>query len=95
MAGDKLYSIIKFIELFRNSVPNAKEIFMKGNCTSFARILSIAFPGGQVLHNIDHAVYEYHGLCYDITGEVEKPKGALPIEEYGLEMILELTKNNY
>lgn len=87
--------IIKFIKFFKSSVPNAEEIFTKGNCTSFARLLSMVFPGGQVLHNMDHAVYLYDNFYYDITGMARKPEGAIPIEEYGLEMMLELTKNNY
>lgn len=90
-----IYQVEDFIEHIRDCVPNAIEVFTKGNCTSFAILLAKAIPGGKVLHNLDHAVYEYNGHCYDITGEVPKPKNAIPIEEYGIIQIVSLLRNNY
>lgn len=84
-----------FIELFRESVPNAVEVYTQGNCTSFAMILSEAFHGGTVCHNISHATFEYKGLHYDITGQVEKPKGTMPLTEYSPMEIRSLMKNRY
>lgn len=86
--------ILSFIELVQDSVPNAIEVFTKGNCTSFALMLATAFPGGRVLHNIDHAVYEYNGFEYDITGHVSLENG-MRIEEYGVLEIKNFLKNNY
>lgn len=88
--------ILDFIELIRESVPNAVEVFTKGNCGSFARILNKTFSGGNILHNIDHAVFEYQGVYYDITGNVTgEYEGMIPIEEYGIEKAINLLKNKY
>lgn len=88
--------ILDFIELIRESVPNAVEVFTKGNCGSFARILNKTFSGGNILHNIDHAVFEYQSLWYDITGNVtNKYQNMKLIEEYGIEKAINLLKNRF
>lgn len=91
----QIHEIENFISIIRDSVPNAVEVYTRGNCTSFARILEITFPGGRVMHNISHACYKYAGLCYDITGNIKEPKNSRPIEDFGIRQIMTLTKNNY
>lgn len=88
----QIHEIENFIKIIRDSVPNAIQVYTEGNCTSFARILEIAIPGGKVMHNISHSCYKYKGLCWDITGNIKEPKGSIPIEEYGIRKIMTLTK---
>ena len=96
-------TIIDYIDLVRDSVPEAIKIFTEGNCGSFARMLNKTFPGGKILHNIDHAVYEYHGNYYDITGRIKRKtvkknklyQNMIPIEEYGIDEAIILLKPKY
>lgn len=63
--------ILEFINLVRFSVPNSEEVFTKGNCGSFARMLLFAFPQGKIMiHQGDHFIFEYEESIYDITGNV-------------------------
>lgn len=79
-------TILSFIELVRSSVPNAEEVFTRGNCGSFARMLLYAFPKGKIYKYLqDHFVFEHDGLLYDITGEVTRKyplKGLTDINDY-------------
>lgn len=69
MLDDK---ILSFIELIRDSVPNSVEVFTKGNCGSFARILLYAFPEGEIFKHLDdHFVFHSGRHLYDITGNVD------------------------
>ena len=87
--------IEEYLEIIREGVPNAVEIFTKGNCITIPLLLKITFPGGIVLHNIDHACYQYNGICFDINGNIKKPKNSKPISEYDIVKIRSLLKNNY
>ena len=87
--------ILDFLKQVKKTIPNAKEMYTKGNCTSLAMMLKVVFPGGKVLHNLDHAVHQIGNRCYDITGRVPKPRGAMPIEDYGTRIMIQLMQNNY
>ena len=96
-------TILDYIELVRNSVPDAVEVFTKGNCGPFALMLLKTFPGGEILNNVNHTVYEYNGEMYDITGKISYEKlkndslysGMIPIIEYGLDAAIIKLKPRY
>lgn len=48
-----------------------QNLFMSGYCYYFARMLSEAFPGGEIvwLAPYGHIAYMYNGTPYDITGK--------------------------
>ncbi len=92
-------TILDYIELVRNSVPNAVEVFTQGNCGPFALMLMKTFPGGEILNlEIGHRVYQYHGNIYDITGIINDKYDwdtTIPILDYGLDKAMQLLKPNY
>lgn len=99
MTLNKLYSImathneiLKYIEFLRDCIPNAEHIFLNGKCVQFAMLLDERFNGGTILYNGVHACFEYNGTCYDITGDIEKPKGSIPLTKYGPWMMYQLMK---
>jgi len=73
--------IIDTIKLYQEYIPNAVNIFTKGNCYGFALILQDRFPGGEIYTDESHAIYVYNRLGYDITGNVEI-KNHIPLREY-------------
>lgn len=60
-----------YCAFMRKAVPNAVEVFTKGNCFMFAALLDDRFPGGRIVDDGDHAAYIYKGRCYDITGAID------------------------
>lgn len=59
-------------------------------------ILQEIYPEGKVLYDLNHAIFEYKGRHYDITGEVAKGKNHIPIETYGLLQSFDMMNNrNY
>lgn len=84
--------ILDYIELVRSSVPNAVEVFTKGNCGPFARMLMKTFPGGDICYD-GHCTYLYNGQHYDIRGSVES--SAEPIMIHGLDKTIQVLKPNY
>lgn len=84
-----------YIDFLRECIPNAVKVFTNGNCTSFAMLLEQRFPGGTVMHNIDHSTYLYNGHHYDVTGIVSAPKGTKPLMSWGPWLVKSLMKNNY
>ncbi len=77
----KLMDILKFIEITRNSDRYVKDIYTKGGCYQFARILESLFSGGEVVINNDkdHAAYDFAGAFWDING-VSNEKYDTPTE---------------
>ena len=91
-------TILDYIELVRDSVPNAIEVFTQGNCGPFSLMLMKTFPGGEIKDLMGHRIYEYRGNWYDITGLVKgdyKYENAVPILDYGLDKAMQLLKPNY
>lgn len=96
-------TILDYISLVRDSVPNALEVFTKGNCGPFALMLLKTFPGGKIMNNVSHTVYEYNGEYYDITGKIPYDaidndslyKNMVPILEYGLDKAIMKLKPRY
>lgn len=65
-----------FIQAARDSFIGAEYVYMHGSCYYFAKMLQIAFPGGEIVENFEHVYYDYKGKTYDIRGEVWRPNGA-------------------
>ena len=86
--------ILKLIRIIRESFSQAEEVYMTGSCIRFALILDAVFPG-QILYDQDHAIFEMHGRCYDIRGEVEKSPHYIPIVKYGVGKLYELFQLRY
>ena len=66
--GDK---IEEFCRLMRESFIGAEGVYTRGSCYRFAEILMFTFPGGEIYTDQDHAIYNYQGQFYDITGITE------------------------
>lgn len=86
--------ILKVLQLLRAAIPNAITVFSEGSCVLLAIMLSEAFPGGQVLYDGNHAIFEHSGKCYDITGQVKK-EGHLNIMDYGISMLYDLLQQKH
>lgn len=85
-------AVEKVIQRIRESFSEAERIYTQGACVQFALILATIFPGGRILYDIDHAIYEYDGRCYDIRGQALKTSAYVPIEEYGISMLSDMLK---
>lgn len=82
--------ILTVIKRIRESFDGATDVYTCGSCIRFAIILKEIFPNGSILYNSDHAIFLLGNRCYDITGEVERTPGHLPIEEFGINRIQDL-----
>lgn len=89
-------SIEEFIEKMRELIPYAIDIFLHGNCTTFALLLDSAYIG-EVVHNLDHALFLYKGEYYDITGKVKvlNKSSFLVLNAYKKSRELSLRQNYY
>lgn len=76
--------VLKIIERIRNSFDNAEEVYTNGSCVKFCMILLEIMPEGKILYDINHAIFEYNGRTYDISGYAKKNKNHVPIEDYGI-----------
>lgn len=76
--------ILSTIEVIRDSFEGSVDVYTKGSCVKFAMILLKIFPKGRILYDLNHALFECDGMCYDINGYVVKGCNHIPIEEYGL-----------
>lgn len=77
-------TIEQFIDDFRMREANygdyeeaeetVRHLFRAGYCYYFAKMLEIAYPGGEVCvcYPYSHMVYHYNGKYYDIEGEYDK-----------------------
>lgn len=96
--------ILDFIDVVRDAVPNAVEVFTQGNCGSFALILAKAFPGGTIKYIIKngHTIYEYGPEWYDITGKYDLDTNKVKyddaydlFEHFGAGRAMIYLRNNY
>ena len=83
--------IIKTIELIKTSFPEAEKVFRNGSCIKLAMILKHIYPEGIILYDDNHAIFEYGGQYYDIGGFAVKNENHIPLEDYGLIRVHELT----
>lgn len=61
-----------FIEVIRSSNPYSKQIYLKGNCYSFFKILQSKYPEAEAYYDGDHVITKIEDTYYDITGKVVK-----------------------
>lgn len=76
--------ILKVIERIRDSFEGSVEVYTKGSCVKFAMILKEIFPQGIILWDMNHAIFELDGKCYDINGIANKTDNHIPIQDYGI-----------
>lgn len=76
--------ILKTIELIRDSFNGSEEVYTRGSCVKLCMILKHLYPGGNILYDSNHAIFEYDGKFYDIKGFAKKNKNHSTIETYGL-----------
>lgn len=103
MTNKEIYfqdELLDFIELIQRAVPNAIEVFTKGNCGSFALILAKAFPGGEIKDLKGHIIYEIDKQWYDITGivsneNIEYTDAVEIFSKYGVGKAMIYLRNNY
>ncbi len=62
------------IENFIAKFHGTEDAFLNGCCFWFAKILSIRFPGGQIVYDFltGHFLYRYCGALWDVTGEAPR-----------------------
>lgn len=75
--------ILKTIELIRDSFIGADKVYTCGSCVRFAMILKHICPKGEILYDLNHAIFCYEGECYDINGYAKKSDRHIPLLEYG------------
>ena len=83
-------TIVEFIDQFENKAKDPevlRDIFTNGYCYYFAKMLEIAFPGGEVClcYPKGHFVHSYEDKAYDIWGEnhLEETLKLIPAKEMG------------
>ena len=86
--------IMETISILRNSFNGSVEVYTKGSCIQFAMALEYMHPGGTILYNHDHAIYEYNCRCYDVTGMVNKTNHT-PLKNLPIYKIAELVNLKY
>lgn len=85
-------TIENFITSIRESFDESIEVYTNGSCIRFALILDSVFPGGKILYDYNHAIWEYDGVCYDINGQVKKTLNHFDIKELPYYKLNELFK---
>lgn len=61
------------IELFIARFHGSEEVFTRGACYWFARILKLRFVEGEIMYNPveGHFAFGLNGRVYDVTGEID------------------------
>jgi len=62
--------ILNFIYTIRKSHPSLTEIFTKGSCWKFHRILKCVYPSAEPYYDNDHIITKIRNKFYDINGTV-------------------------
>ena len=88
-------TILKTIELIRESFTDSVEVYMNGSCVKFAMILKHLYPQGEIYYDMDHAIFSYDGNYYDINGFAEKNDGHIPLIDYGIMKTHEIMNLKY
>lgn len=76
--------ILKIILRIRESFPNSVEVYTQGSCIKFVMILKEIFPNGNILYDLNHAIFELDNRYYDINGFAIKNKNHIKLEDYGI-----------
>lgn len=76
--------MLKTIELIKESFGGSTIVYTKGSCVKLCMILKHIYPQGEILYDLNHAIFEYNGNTYDINGFAEKTIHHTPIQQYGL-----------
>jgi|GEM_PF-4907563 len=74
--------ITELISRIRESFTGSIEVYTCGSCFQFCNIMAFVYPGGEVLYDGDHAIFQIENRSYDIKGEVLDTSNYLPISEY-------------
>lgn len=86
---NKRNEILHRISLIRDSHKEMINIFTKGSCYNFYKILHSLYPNTIAYYNGDHVVSNIDGTLYDINGIVRDKKRYLPLSEKCLTSKLE------
>jgi hypothetical protein len=84
MSNTPMPMVLNVIKSIRDSFNDSVKVYTQGSCVKFAMILKTIFPKGEILYNLNHAVFELDGNCYDVQGIAKKEKNHIRIEEYGI-----------
>ena len=80
MRSSQRPTVLFFIQTIRNSFGGSVEVYTKGSCYQFYKILKQVFPQATAWYNIDHVITEINGKFYDITGRVKKDDTYFPVD---------------
>lgn len=87
--------ILKVIKRIRDSFSGSVEVYTGGSCIKFALILKSILSQGVVLYDMNHAIFEYGGACYDINGWAKKEEHHVPLTDSGLNRLVDLLNLMY
>ena len=76
--------ILETIQLIRDSFDGSEIVYTRGSCVKLAMILKHIYPEGQILYDLNHAIFQYGKNCFDINGFAEQTDAHKPLEDYGL-----------
>ena len=76
--------LLKIIQRIRESFDGSVEVFTQGSCVKFAMILKQIFPDGRTLSDLNHAIFELQGMCFNVNGIANKTRRHIPLEDYGI-----------
>lgn len=89
-------AILDFISMVRESFVDAEKVYLNGSCVQFALILKKLYPEGIVLYDGNHAIFELHDKCFDITGCIEKGSHQeLTTDNFGLNELKKILNLRY
>lgn len=70
--SDNHNSVLRLIQIIRESFPESVEVYTEGSCFQFYRILKEIYPQAEPWYDSEHVITKIEGRFYDVTGEVEK-----------------------
>lgn len=84
--------VIQTIELIKDCFPDASEICKNGSCVKFALLLEHIYGCGNVLYDMNHAIFEYGGNYYDIDGFAVCKSNHMKLLDYDIMTIYKCLK---
>lgn len=87
--------ILNFIEIIRDSFPQATEVYTSGSCFQFYRILKRVYSEAEAYYNISHVITKIGRYYYDINGVVHDYKDYTPYDTWGKRIMKNQTKHRY
>jgi len=85
-----MIEILKIIRVIREVIPSSVDIFTKGKCFEFCRLLKEIFPEGEIHYDSEHFIFKHEGKYYDITGEINSERHLPIIGNYDSQKLIKM-----